>query len=66
MNVESSRVIDMFTDAGSALRTDANFCFTPSMTATVFSPVARTISSVTAGVPFSQAALLGRSKPSSA
>ena len=44
MNVESSRVIVSLTDAGSALRTDANFFLMPSITAMVFSPVARTIS----------------------
>ena len=44
----------------------ASFARTPSMTATVFSPIARRMSSITAGVSPSQTALVGRWNVSSA
>ena len=44
----------------------ASFARTPSITATVFSPIARRTSSITAGVSPSQTALIGRWKLSSA
>ena len=54
------------TAAGSERWMVSSLARTPSMTATVFSPIARRMSSITAGVLPSQTAPLGRSKLSSA
>ena len=54
------------TVAGSERWMVSSLARTPSMTATVFSPIARRMSSITAGVLPSQTAPLGRSKLSSA
>src|SRR6476646_8355463 len=50
MNVESSRTHVSVTVFGSARWIDAIFARTPSITATVFSPIARRMSSCTAGL----------------
>ena len=54
------------TPAAAFARSSSSFAWTPSMTATVFSPIARRMSSITAGAPRSQTALVGRSVVSSA
>ena len=61
MNLESSRVIVSVTAVGSDLRTAASFVLTPSITSTVFSPIARLMSRTTAGVPLSHTPDSGRS-----
>ena len=66
MNFESSRVTVTVTAAGSALRMPSSFALTPSITATVFSPIARLMSRLTAGASPSQTACVGRSVESSA
>ncbi len=66
MNFESSRVTVRVTEPGSAFRMPAIFALTPSMTATVFSPIARFTSRLTAGASPSQTACVGRSVESSA
>ena len=66
MNRESSRMTVTLTAAGSERSIVASLARTPSMTATVFSPIARRMSSMTAGVLPSQTALVGRWKLSSA
>ena len=66
MNFESSRMTVIFTDDGSDRSTFWRAARTPSITATVFSPIARRMSSMTAGVSPSQTADVGRSKLSSA
>ena len=66
MNRESSRMTVTFTAAGRERSMVASRARTPSMTATVFSPIARRTSSITAGVSPSHTAVVGRSKVSSA
>ncbi len=67
MNRESSRMTVILTDGGSVRLDRCRACArTPSITATVFSPMARRTSSMTAGVLPSQTAVVGRSKLSSA
>ena len=66
MNCESSRMTVIVTEDGSDWRIVSSFARTPSMTATVFSPIARRTSSMTAGVSPSHTALVGRWKLSSA
>ena len=66
MNRESSRITVIFTVAGSDRSTAASRSRTPSITDTVFSPIARRTSSITAGVFPSHTAEVGRSKLSSA
>ena len=67
MNLESSRITVRVTALGSVRCSVCSFARTPSMTATVFSPIARRMSSTTAGVPSaSHAAVVGRWNVSSA
>ena len=56
MNRESSRITVILTADGSERSTCASLARTPSITATVFSPIARRMSSMTAGVVPSQTA----------
>ena len=66
MKRESSRMTVTLTPGGNERSIVASLARTPSMTATVFSPIARRMSSITAGVLPSQTALVGRWKLSSA
>jgi hypothetical protein len=65
MNRESSRMTVSLTVCGSERSITASFARTPSITATVFSPIARRMSSITAGVLPSHTAPTGRWKVSS-
>src|ERR1051326_6787017 len=62
MNLESSRTSCSLTVGGTARRIDSSFARTPSTTATVFSPIARRMSSCTAGLSPSHTDEVGRSK----
>ena len=66
MNLESSRITVSFTVGGSDRSTTASRSRTPSITDTVFSPIARRTSSMTAGASPIHTAEVGRSKLSSA
>ena len=66
MKRESSRTIVTSTPGGSVRSILASAPRTPSMTATVFSPIARRMSIITAGASPSHTALVGRSDVSSA
>ncbi len=66
MKRESSRIIVILTAGGRDRSIVASLARTPSMTATVFSPIARRMSSMTAGVFPNQTALVGRWNVSSA
>ena len=66
MNFESSRMTDIFTDCGSVRWIDASRARTPSMTSTVFSPIARRMSRMTAGLSPDHTDEVGRSELSSA
>ncbi len=66
MNRESSLMVVMVTAVGSDCLIFSSLARTPSMTATVFSPIARRTSIITAGVLPSHTALVGRSDVSSA
>ncbi len=66
MNLESSRTIVTLTDLGSDRMIDGSRARTPSMTATVFSPIARRMSSCTAGLSPYHTDDVGRSNESSA
>jgi hypothetical protein len=66
MNRESSRMVTTFTAFGSVRWIVASRAFTPSMTSTVFSPIARRMSSCTAGLSPDHTDEVGRSKLSSA
>ena len=66
MNLESSRTIVSLTDLGSDLMIEGSRDRTPSITATVFSPMARRMSSWIAGLSPYHTDEVGRSKASSA
>jgi hypothetical protein len=66
MNFESSRTQVSVTVFGSARWIETIFARTPSITATVFSPIARRMSSCTAGLSPNHTDEVGRSKLSSA
>ncbi len=55
-----------FTSGGNSAAMDANFAFTPSITATVLASDCRRMSSVTVGIPFKRASVRGSLVPSSA
>ena len=66
MNLESSRMTVSLTAFGNVRCSVSSLARTPSMTATVFSPIARRTSTTTAGASPIHAAVMGRWKVSSA
>ncbi len=66
MYLDWSRMTSSFTSGGSCCCRRANFAFTPSMTATVFSPDCRRTSRMTVGAPLRRAAERCSLVPSSA